>query len=424
MSKLSFVISSNKIKEDIFIPKYYNPEIPKKLDELQKTHTLIRFGELKEQNIVSISTGDEIGKMAYGTGDIPFVRTSDISNWEIKFDPKQGISKEIYEEYKEKQDIQAEDIFLVRDGTYLIGNVCMLTNNNSKILYQSHIFKIRVEKKQVISPYLLLTVLNCPIVLEQIKSKQFTADIIDTLGNRINEIILPIPKNKTIQNEIINKTKKIIVARSKFKESVEIWINKLERPELLDDSFISKKLLGFKIKNSQIKNDIFLPKYYDPRIDQVLKILEKTHEIKSIGELLDDKILSISTGDEIGKMAYGTGDIPFLRTSDIFNWEPKTDPKQGISKEIYEEYKDKQDVKQNDLLVIRDGTYLIGNTCFITESDQQILYCGGIYKIRTNVDKLNPYLLFGILNTKIVQNQIRSKQFTRDVIDYLGKTTL
>ena len=42
------------------------------------------------------STGIEIGKMAYGTGDIPFIRTSDISNWELKNDPKQNISEEIY----------------------------------------------------------------------------------------------------------------------------------------------------------------------------------------------------------------------------------------------------------------------------------------------------------------------------------------
>ena len=27
---------------------------------------------------VQLSTGDEIGKMAYGTGEIPFVRTSDL----------------------------------------------------------------------------------------------------------------------------------------------------------------------------------------------------------------------------------------------------------------------------------------------------------------------------------------------------------
>jgi hypothetical protein len=38
---------------------------------------------------------------------------------------------------------------------------------------------------------LLLAILNSLIVKKQIKSKQFTQNIIDTIGNRILEIILP-----------------------------------------------------------------------------------------------------------------------------------------------------------------------------------------------------------------------------------------
>ena len=421
MNKLSFVIKSDKIVECILIPKYYDPHIPKKLNQLKKTHDLTSFESLKENGTISVSTGDEIGKMSYGTGDIPFVRTSDISNWEIKFDPKQGISEEIYNEYRDKQDVRAGDILLVRDGTYLVGNTCMLTKNNSKILYQSHILKIRVERKNALSPYLLLAVLNCPIVVEQMKAKRFTADIIDTLGKRIDEVVLPIPVDKKIRDEIITRTDNVISVRSEFKNRVKKTVKKIEMQELLDDGSISKKSLGFKINTTKIKNGILLPKYYDPKIERVLKILETTHETKSVGELLEQGSISISTGDEIGKMSYGTGDIPFLRTSDIFNWEPKTDPKQGISEEIYNEYRDKQDVRAGDILLVRDGTYLVGSTCFITKNDQKMLYSGGIYKIRTNANNLDPYLLFGIFNTKIVQSQIRSKQFTRDVIDTLGR---
>lgn len=51
--------------------------------------------------------------MAYGTGTIPFVRTSDFANWEIKHDPKQGVSEQIYNAYATKEDVQAEDILLV-----------------------------------------------------------------------------------------------------------------------------------------------------------------------------------------------------------------------------------------------------------------------------------------------------------------------
>ena len=105
-------------------------------------------------------TGIEIGKMAYGTGPIPFMRTSDISNWELKGDPKQNVSVEIYEE--NKQDVQPEDIFVVRDGTYLVGTSCILTEHDTRILYCGGIYKLRVNDKKKLDPYLLLALLNAP----------------------------------------------------------------------------------------------------------------------------------------------------------------------------------------------------------------------------------------------------------------------
>jgi type I restriction enzyme M protein len=68
-------------------------------------------------NIGTSCTGDEIGKLSYGTGRIPFIRTSDISNWELKIDPKKGVSEKIYKILKKKQDVKEQDILLVRDYT-------------------------------------------------------------------------------------------------------------------------------------------------------------------------------------------------------------------------------------------------------------------------------------------------------------------
>ena len=86
--------------------------------------------------------------------------------------------------------------------------------------------------------------------------------------------------------------------------------------------------LGFTISLDAVKNGIFLPKYYDPYISQRLKELAVSHDLVSIGELVESGHINLSTGNEIGKMAYGTGDIPFIRTSDIANGEIKTHPKQ------------------------------------------------------------------------------------------------
>ena len=205
-----FVINESEILDNIYLPKYYNPEIPKKLEKLRDTHELHIFRDLVDQGIISISTGHEVGKLAYGTGNIPFIRTSEIANWEIKLDPKHGLSEAIYEEMKDKQDVQENDILMVRDGTYLVGACALVGKYDTKIVYQSHIYKIRTNNHEILHPFLLLAVLSSPIVKEQIFAKRFTQDIIDTLGGRIHELILPVPKSEEAKKEIVENVTSVI----------------------------------------------------------------------------------------------------------------------------------------------------------------------------------------------------------------------
>ena len=117
---LGFVITEKDIRNNVYVPKYYNPEIEETLNSLKVTHTIVSMQDLEDQGIISITTGHEVKKESYGTGSIPFIRTSDIANWEIKLDPKQGLSRDIYESFKSKQDVQENDILMVRDGTYTL----------------------------------------------------------------------------------------------------------------------------------------------------------------------------------------------------------------------------------------------------------------------------------------------------------------
>ena len=180
---------------------------------------MVKFGELVESGLISVKTGHEVGKLAYGTGCIPFIRTSDIANWEIKLDPKHGLSQELYEKLKSKQDVRENDILMVRDGTYLVGTCALVTASDIQIVYQSHIYKIRSKNKEKIHPYLLLAILSSPIVKEQIYSKRFTQDIIDTLGARLYELILPIPKSDALKAEIISQVEEVIRFRTLAKQS-------------------------------------------------------------------------------------------------------------------------------------------------------------------------------------------------------------
>ena len=223
---LGFVTRNSAIYTNIFVPRYYNPEITGRLDELKRTHQLVVLGDLIEQGLLKASSGDEIGKMAYGTGTIPFVRTSDISNWEIKADPKQGVGYDIYVQYADKQDVRAGDLFFVRDGTYLIGSSCLVTDADSKVLFQSHILKFRVDPKSIVSAPLLLALLSCPIVRRQTRAKQFTADIIDSIGNRYRELVLPLPKRTKVRDEISRTVLEVVNGRMILRERlrrIPLW---------------------------------------------------------------------------------------------------------------------------------------------------------------------------------------------------------
>jgi type I restriction enzyme M protein len=214
---LGFLLSSDELRQKILVPKYYNPEIEADLVVLKSTHDLITLGELVDKSILTVTTGIEIGKMAYGTGKIPFIRTSDLSNWEIKADFKHGVSEEIYAQLKNKAIVEAGDILLVRDGTYLIGTSAIVAESDLPMLYQSHLFRLHVVKPELMNPWLLFACLNTSIVKRQIRAKQFTQDIIDTLGKRLFEIVICLPKDPDLRSRIAQETQDIIETRVRLR---------------------------------------------------------------------------------------------------------------------------------------------------------------------------------------------------------------
>ena len=88
---------------------------------------------------------------------------------------------------------------------------------------------------------------------------------------------------------------------------------------------------------------------------------------------------------------------------------------------VWGQFDKAQDTEAGDILLVRDGTYLVGSSALVQEEDMPRVFCGGIYKIRfPNPKRLSPGWCYALLNLSIVRQQMRNKQFTRDVIDTLG----
>jgi type I restriction enzyme M protein len=215
-SHLGFVVPENEIAENIYIPESYKPEVKEKINKFKnsKEYELVKFGDLVEQGIIQIKRGNEIGSQYYGTGEIPFIRTTDIVNWEIKMDTVKSISEDVYQKYRRQQDIRENDILFVNDGTFLIGRSSMITKNDIKAVIQSHLRKIRVIKTNQLNPFYLFYLLNTKIVQQQVDMKTFTQATLSTLGNRIMELYLPFHKKQTKIDELSNEIQHIIEQKS------------------------------------------------------------------------------------------------------------------------------------------------------------------------------------------------------------------
>ena len=224
-----FKINNSKIKNSIFIPSYYiGVEKPLKALENSVDFQLISIGDLINRKIIYtknrdfIPRGVEIGSSVYGLGSIPFIRTSDINNWEINLDSHKKTSEEVYNQFKPKQNIEVGDILLVKDGgPNLIGRTAYITELDTRIIIQSHIFQIKIlENRENIDSYLILYLLNLDIVQKQIRAITFVQGTISTIGNRILDVKLPLPTDLSKRISISNYINEIIKNKTETRKKI------------------------------------------------------------------------------------------------------------------------------------------------------------------------------------------------------------
>jgi type I restriction enzyme M protein len=179
---------------DYLVPRYYAERQPITAQEKDLTRgaTWSSLTDLVAAKLLTIRKGHEVGSDAYGTGDVPFVRTSDISNFEISADPTKAVSADIYTKFSKQQHVKAGDVLIVVDGRYRIGATAMLTKHNSKCVVQSHFRIIGTPEPQQLDPYEVLFALNLPSVRLRIRDLVFIQSTLGTLGKRLYELKIPI----------------------------------------------------------------------------------------------------------------------------------------------------------------------------------------------------------------------------------------
>ena len=84
------------------------------------------------------------------------------------------------------------------------------------MLYSGGVIRIRCLDPEL-HPVLLLALLNTRIARQQMRAFQFTRDVIDTLGKRVDEIVLPFPRSSSLRQAIVDEVGALLTLRTSLR---------------------------------------------------------------------------------------------------------------------------------------------------------------------------------------------------------------
>ena len=205
-----------ELRNGILTPRYYDPRIAKELAALRARADVEcqTLGEMEDAGLLRVSgigrhpSSEECAPV----GEYRYIRTADLGSFELRGDTRQKVDAATFEKYRAAQDLHVGDILFVKDGDTRIGDSVILFEDDLQILAQGHFHKIRALSGGP-DPFLLLRMLNIDIVKRQIRQRVFSQATLSTIGARVRELTLPMPKSAARRKEIADKMRTLLESR-------------------------------------------------------------------------------------------------------------------------------------------------------------------------------------------------------------------
>jgi type I restriction enzyme M protein len=209
-----FTIDVKDIKNNVYVPRYY---WKKKIEGLEKEaeEQNLKFVEVKElvdKGIIKVFRGHGAPPSEYkGRGEVPYIRADDIVGWEMYKSENTMIPIEVYKKVKGKKfDLKSKDIVFVKEGSYRIGSVALVSPFDTEVLLNHHSFVFRVEKENNeygIDAFYLLYLFSHKLTQKQLYNKIMIDTTLPNIGDRWQELYLPLSEDKKVIQEIKSKVK-------------------------------------------------------------------------------------------------------------------------------------------------------------------------------------------------------------------------
>lgn len=389
-NKITSVQSSEVFTTNRFEPKLYLFQ-----NALKKSKEHYSF-VLLDKIATAINRGQSPKTETYkdkNTGKYVFIRTADVKKYQFNTETAVYLDYETFSTQKTNR-ITKNDILISVVGNYL-GSTSVVPQNIEIGAFNDNSARIRITDKSI-SPYYVSAFFNSMFGQQLIQSLVTrTGQKILSAGN-VKQLSLPIINNSDIAINYEKATDKGVQANFLIYQAQQLFYSRIG----INFDTIEKQT-AFSVDTTNFVNaDLWTSMYSYPLFVNTIKTIKSKWQIVTVGD-----ISNLKKGDEVGSDTYigylekRKSDVPFIRTSDIVNYETDQYPDFYIPVEIYNELG--QDFQQGDVLFTKDGK--IGMVGMITEIDKVII-SSGFAGLRLNKKaseyNLTPEYLFLALSIK------------------------
>lgn len=358
-----------------------------------------KYGEKTIHDVATLRSGSTPVHSDVRTSDSDayFIKSASVKRYNINKTTICYVTEKMHKS-REKMAVFPGDVLVTNTGKYL-GFASVIPQNIPVATTNQNISCVRVKKESPFDAFFLAAYLNSYFGQQEIESLLTRTGQKYLNSDNFRKLRIPLIDNKKIQiiSDLMKAmTEKETQAVQLIEEAQALLYSVIgvDIKEIKAEKFYSTNLSSFKSEG------LWTPSYTNPLYLKTIEALKRKSEIIPLG-----KLVSFDSGDEVGSDSYieyidvSEHDVPFIRTTDIINYDLDLYPDFFVKPSVYSDMG--QDIKEGDIVFSKDGK--LGMVGMITKSDKAILGSGfAILRLTEDAEKLGvtPEYLFLVLSIR------------------------
>lgn len=377
MSNLEiFITNPFSISSTSFYPRNYNPDFLFVRNELQNNPTLAEYieGEVKGGSTPP-------AYLFYKDKGVPFIKTSAVSRHFININDLHLINSNFHNNSLKRSITKPYDIIYTMTGKFMgKAALCPPTIPEMNMSQNSVVLHTDAPEKAAFLTIFLNSRINQIQVrgLYSITKQKF-------LNQGKISALRVIPYHNRydfIMQQYISAFNTYYQSVAKVQSIIEQFNKNYKLP------YSDSPQFGFIVKPARFNKKMLTPNFYRDDVAESIDI------IKGIGANTVFDKESLSKGDEIGSAFYQEEGVPFIKTSDIMNYDIDHEPDCYCSESFLSQLG--QNIKIGDILFAKDGKP--GEVAIVLE-DKKAVISSGLVKYHPKTEK-EGYWTFLLLSSQ------------------------